>query len=241
MTTALLFHDFTDIRAWQALWERRLQDLYYGEDSAQPIIDKTNQHEQLDSLDEYSFSMREEGTRIVLEQGRVLWARLAMDSEERGFAAWRGETELEREEIVLAVLAKRHGGSSEYVREKEVELRALAPEITLGGLAGGDGEGLIELARAVVPTEGGMKYAIVRHARFERLWDFQLDEGKSLPKSKVVRAYQEDQLLMRHSYLLFIVLGVLSVLVSLISLIQLSLTSAFLPERQLRPHSPRSL
>ena len=112
MPTPLLFHKFTDIRAWQFSCERHLHGLYHGEESARPILDRTDQHEQLESLDEYSYNMMTEGTDIVLEHGRVLWGKLAMDPEEQGFAA---HTELGRKEIVLAVLAKRRGGRNGHV------------------------------------------------------------------------------------------------------------------------------
>ena len=180
--------------------ERHLQRIY--RDSTTPDIDESTHHFEIHRIDEHSCFVREESQTGVLHQAKKFHAELQLDWGGKALATWKDKPELEREEIVLAVLAKPRGGMDDDARKKESDNRSLAPEITLQEMAGSGGEGFLKLVNALI-LHDSTTYPIVRHETFERLHGLRLNaDVVELPRSQIIRAFQDDRLLARHSYLL---------------------------------------
>lgn len=127
---------------------------------------------------------------------------------------WTAKSRLEREEIILAALASSHGETSALAREHDGNNREIAPEITLGHLAGNGGEGFVKLVKDLLPDPtSSSPYFIVRNTDFERIYGFQLNTDSLLPRSKIIRAFQEEHLIIRHTYMLILCLRMLGSLV----------------------------
>lgn len=151
------------------------------------------------------------GKKAVMASARRLKGKFEerWDFEEVYGQAWRGMGDRAREEIVLRAMECMH-------LEFEDLSRYSVPEITLGNMAGGSGEGFLKLVNALLPGEDLQgDYSVVRHAGWEVVHGIELDEGESLkPRSRSICAMQKGFLLLRHAYMLDFVLNALKEIVS---------------------------
>ncbi|KAL8277399.1 hypothetical protein RQP46_010239 [Phenoliferia psychrophenolica] len=125
--------------------------------------------------------------------------------------AWRRLSVSEREEMLL-------GGIESYlVGRKDHACRLYAPEITLSGMAGGDGDGLLDLLMHFTPDrrdqDGGdfqglipEMYEVLEHDQWDKHFGFGVDEVERMPRPSAIRLCMASERQDRHEFLLQILL-----------------------------------
>lgn len=205
---SILIRDYGgDVRSWNSEWESMLEWLYGP--SQEPLISESNLHEFTNYVRPEAFEVQEKGRQNVLGLARELYRVMSNDYVGRYVDKWKGKTDVEREEIVLAVLAKTHEQLEETSTGRTAVPRGICPEVTLHEMAGGGGVDFVRLLSALLLGKDHSTYSVVPNAGFDRLIGVRVDDlAADLPRSNIIRAYQEDQILIRHSYLLSFVLNV---------------------------------
>ncbi|KII95415.1 hypothetical protein PLICRDRAFT_213990 [Plicaturopsis crispa FD-325 SS-3] len=91
------------------------------------------------------------------------------------------------------------------------------PEVTKKSMCSGDGEGLINVLKHFIVTDIQGKpptnFPILKHPDVWRLFDFSPDDAAEAKRPKHVQAYHDVVLVVRHYFLVHVVLSVLSRLV----------------------------
>lgn len=213
----IIFSDYYgDVRAWNAAWEEQNARVFAP--GSKVLLSEQTAQQQSRHLDEFMFNQRRKGWDSLGESAWNIFEAVGFctPDSELVYERWRGKTLEEREEIVLAALAGLHSGDSKLDKKREINRRS-APEITLEGMAGGGGQGFVRLVNAVLPGEKS-SYSIVCNSAFERVYGFRADGDESLaPLSKRLRAWQDEELLVRASYLQGFVSRALELIVSILS------------------------
>lgn len=203
------------LREWNAEWERRLTAFY--DPASPPFVDEKEDAADLAIyVDEWGYHCREAGIEGVKSTFMQLCLeKTAGEFEGRYAEPWRRAGREKREEMLLKVLEHAHRQSAKGPERWET-FRMLVPEITLERMAGGDGEGFLKLIDALLVegwTEDEQWTVFLRHEAFERKFLFNFDHETLLPASQALRGFQFEQLLIRTSYLLTLVLDLLCVIV----------------------------
>lgn len=195
----------SDARVWNSSWEKALSRAYSPH---APVV--TAQKNRLHFCVESDAANQARGEGLVAGQ----WRRLSRDygtpeAFERTYPEpWRKLGKEEREEIVIKAIV--HSATSHYSEGLPVVAdlnRIFCPELTLEGLAGRRGEGLLRLVEAL-RAEGTLEtfsLPFVRHEGFERVFGFHLGSEGRLPESAGVRSFQSNVRLVRCSLLFYTV------------------------------------
>lgn len=216
---------------------------FYRPDAPLARFVEDSSAECAEELDEASFLRREDGLKLVLERSSVLYSNMArFEFKDVILKPWRAMGELAREELILGTLAEMHGGNRDDAFGLLGDDRTLVLEINLAGLAGNNGEGFVTLINVLLPSsEQPTAYSAVRHADFERVHGFILDGESLVPRSKGVRARQEQTLICRHNRLHIFVATVFDLMVRSVSLEMSQSLLILCRSGKSTPHTPASL
>lgn len=208
-----------DTRSWNAWAEDQMSQIYHP--SSPPVVRPSQDGPSLtEYLDEYSFASRKRGMEMLYLSSEDLSHLMASeDFEEKWLKAWKEAARERREQVVLEELRRVQA----VVGEEKQHSRLLAPEITLEGLTGGEeGEGFLQLLKSLMVVGRAGETPTVRNQDFKRVYGLNaggemasVEDG--IPDAKAVRAYQQEILLIRYSYLLNVAKGILFRIVSYVS------------------------